>query len=72
MLVIRAAPDRLACASIGGAQVLRPGGTLVMFPEGTRSRPHRPLQFHRGNDYLLQHFTERLGTLGGYNETRAN
>jgi 1-acyl-sn-glycerol-3-phosphate acyltransferase len=27
---------------------LRAGDTLIMFPEGTRTRPGEPLQFHRG------------------------
>lgn len=29
-------------------EALRSGDTLVMFPEGTRTRPGEPLQFHRG------------------------
>ncbi|MCJ7451993.1 MAG: 1-acyl-sn-glycerol-3-phosphate acyltransferase [Steroidobacteraceae bacterium] len=119
------------------AAALRSGDSLVMFPEGTRTRPGQPLQFARGtasiavnaavvltpvyvhceplllpkfvpwyrvpprrphytlevgedidlaayrglqpprasrllNDWLLQHFTERLGTPGGYNATLGN
>lgn len=30
------------------AAALRSGDTLVMFPEGTRTRPGQPLSFHRG------------------------
>jgi 1-acyl-sn-glycerol-3-phosphate acyltransferase len=30
------------------AAALQSGDTLVMFPEGTRTRPGQPLQFHRG------------------------
>jgi len=29
-------------------EALRAGDSLVMFPEGTRTRPDQPLQFHRG------------------------
>ena len=29
-------------------EALRAGDTLVMFPEGTRTQPGRPMQFHRG------------------------
>lgn len=32
----------------GAARALREGETLVMFPEGTRTKPHQPCVFHRG------------------------
>ena len=121
----------------GATAALRSGDSLVMFPEGTRTRPGQPLQFARGtasiavhaadvltpvyvrcepvllpkftpwyrvpprrphftlevgddidlaayrdippprasrllNERLLQHFTARLGTPGGYNATTGN
>ena len=121
----------------GATAALRSGDSLVMFPEGTRTRPGQPLQFARGtasiavkaadvltpvyirceplllpkfvpwyrvpprrphytlevgedidlaayrglpppkasrllNAWLLQHFTERLGTSRGYNATSGN
>jgi 1-acyl-sn-glycerol-3-phosphate acyltransferase len=121
----------------GAAAALRSGDSLVMFPEGTRTRPGQPLLFQRGaasvavhaadvltpvyvrceplllpkfvpwyrvpqrrphytlevgedidlgayrslppprasrllNDWLLQHFTTRLGTSSGYNGTPGN
>ena len=32
----------------GAIQALRSGDALVMFPEGTRTRPGQPMRFHRG------------------------
>jgi 1-acyl-sn-glycerol-3-phosphate acyltransferase len=32
----------------GAAAALREGQSLIMFPEGTRTTPGRPLEFHRG------------------------
>jgi 1-acyl-sn-glycerol-3-phosphate acyltransferase len=32
----------------GGVKALREGETLVMFPEGTRTKPHQRCIFHRG------------------------
>lgn len=43
------APERFIEAS---AQALRDGGTLVIFPEGTRSEPDVPFQFQRGAAYI--------------------
>jgi 1-acyl-sn-glycerol-3-phosphate acyltransferase len=43
------APDRLIAAS---ADALRAGGTLVIFPEGTRSQPGAAFQFQRGAAYI--------------------
>jgi 1-acyl-sn-glycerol-3-phosphate acyltransferase len=34
---------------------LRAGDCLVMFPEGTRTRPGEPLQFHRGTASVAVH-----------------
>jgi 1-acyl-sn-glycerol-3-phosphate acyltransferase len=43
------APERFIAAS---AQALRDGGTLVIFPEGTRSSPEARFQFQRGAAYI--------------------
>ena len=43
---IRNAPTDAMIAQAVGA--LRAGDTVVMFPEGTRTRPGRPMEFHRG------------------------
>jgi 1-acyl-sn-glycerol-3-phosphate acyltransferase len=40
--------DPTAAMIESATQALRSGQTLVMFPEGTRTRPHEPLVFHRG------------------------
>jgi 1-acyl-sn-glycerol-3-phosphate acyltransferase len=32
----------------GASSALRDGQTLIMFPEGTRTTPGKPLEFHRG------------------------
>jgi 1-acyl-sn-glycerol-3-phosphate acyltransferase len=43
---IRNAPtDAMIAQSV---EALRLGDTVVMFPEGTRTRPGRPMEFHRG------------------------
>jgi 1-acyl-sn-glycerol-3-phosphate acyltransferase len=34
------------------AQALSEGQSLIVFPEGTRTRPGQPLTFHRGASYL--------------------
>jgi len=35
-----------------GAEVLKGGGSLIVFPEGTRSTPGRPLKFQRGAAHI--------------------
>jgi len=51
-LVVRAAgyiPNSPTDVMIGQAvEALRLGDAVVMFPEGTRTRPGQPMQFHRG------------------------
>ena len=37
-----------------GREALRGGKTLIIFPEGTRTRPGQPVKFQRGAAYLAQ------------------
>jgi len=45
-----------ACGEVlaAGREALRAGKTLIIFPEGTRSRPGLPYKFRRGAAYLAQ------------------
>jgi 1-acyl-sn-glycerol-3-phosphate acyltransferase len=40
--------DPTAVMIEASAEALREGQTVIMFPEGTRTRPHQPFVFHRG------------------------
>lgn len=40
--------DPTATMIEAASNALRSGQTLIMFPEGTRTKPHQPLVFHRG------------------------
>lgn len=42
-------PEALIAA---GAEVLKAGGSLIVFPEGTRTTPGRPLKFQRGAAHI--------------------
>lgn len=44
----------------GAAAALRSGDSLVMFPEGTRTRPGQPLVFHRGAASVAVHAADVL------------
>ncbi len=44
----------------GAAAALRSGDSLVMFPEGTRTRPGQPLQFARGTASIAVHAADVL------------
>lgn len=44
----------------GATAALRSGDSLVMFPEGTRTRPGQPLQFARGTASIAVHAAEVL------------
>jgi 1-acyl-sn-glycerol-3-phosphate acyltransferase len=37
-----------------GREALRNGKALIIFPEGTRTQPGKPIKFHRGAAYLAQ------------------
>lgn len=40
--------DKTASMIEGAANALRDGQSLIIFPEGTRTRPNQPMVFHRG------------------------
>ncbi|MDR3669388.1 MAG: lysophospholipid acyltransferase family protein [Holophaga sp.] len=43
-----------------GRDALRRGKTLILFPEGTRSRPGQPIKFRRGAAYLARSSGARI------------